>query len=92
MIPTMMVFGLVLGRWWRFALISAAVAWPLLLWADGVFSDLGRTWWQSLGLLVSAALLAAVNAGVSVAVHQGALYLIRGVSRLFRANRAGAEW
>ena len=92
MIPTMMVFGLILGRWWRLALISAAAVWPILLWVTGVFAGLDYTWWQFSGLLLTTALLGAVNAGVGVAVHQGVLYVIRSVLRQSRANPAGADW
>jgi hypothetical protein len=31
MIPTMILFGLVFGRWWRVTLVAAALGWPLLL-------------------------------------------------------------
>ncbi len=91
MIPLMLLYGLVLGRWWRFALISAAVAWPILLWSGGTFAGLEYPW-QFMGQLVLAALLAAINAGVGVAVHQGLLYVIRRVSRRSQVNQAGGEW
>lgn len=65
MIPTMILLGLILGRWWWVALASAAIAWPLLLVATDV-----------MGLepgLMGAAGLAVANAGVGVLAHQGAL-------------------
>ncbi len=34
MIPTMILFGLVTGYWWKFALPAAAVIWPTLLLAS----------------------------------------------------------
>jgi hypothetical protein len=71
MIPTMILFGLITGRWWRLALIAAAIFWPVLLLVDGVMG-------LSAGLL-AAALLGAVNAAVGVAVHQALLWLVRGV-------------
>jgi len=76
-IPTMIVFGLVLGRWWRLTLPLAAVVWDAWLLADGVMGiELG---------LIGAALLAMANAGVGVLVHQGVLqgyrWLRRGSSR-----------
>lgn len=77
MIPTMIVFGLVLGRWWRTAIVSAAVVWPLLLLATGVVS--GTDSW--LATLLLGGLLAAVNATVGVAVHQLLLALVRLVRR-----------
>jgi hypothetical protein len=36
MIPTLLLFGLIFGRWWRLSLIAAAIGWPLLLVATGV--------------------------------------------------------
>jgi hypothetical protein len=76
MIPTMIVFGLLLGRWWWAALIAAAVLWPALLVADGVIA-LSTA-------VVGAALFAVVNAAVGVAIHQAGLW---GVRRLRSANR-----
>lgn len=69
MIPVMIVAGLVFGRWWKLALVSAAIAWPILLVATGVT--------RSFGTLFGAALLAAANAAVGVVVHQAALRLVR---------------
>ena len=69
MIPTMIVFGLVFGRWWRLSLAVAAVGWPLLLVASDVM-DLEA------GLLGAAA-LAVINTGAGVLVHQGALHIVR---------------
>jgi len=71
MIPTMILVGLITGRWWRLALIAAAIFWPVLLLVDGVMG-------LSAGLL-AAALLGAVNAAVGVAVHQALLWLVRRV-------------
>ncbi|MFC7546968.1 hypothetical protein [Plantactinospora sp. GCM10030261] len=68
-IPLLVLFGLLLGRWWRSTLITAAVAWPVLLVAGGVAS-------VEPGLL-GAAGLAAVNTGVGVLIHQGILRLTR---------------
>ena len=36
MIPTLLLFGLISGRWWHLSLIVAAIGWPLLLVATGV--------------------------------------------------------
>jgi uncharacterized membrane protein len=79
MIPTMILFGLVLGWWWRTALIAAAVVWPLMLWQAGIFDSLEGT--TPLGLAVGAALLGAANAGVGVAIDQGILALVRRARR-----------
>ncbi len=73
MIPTMILVGLILGRWWWGALASAAIGWPLVLVATDVMRlEPG---------LVAAAGLAVANAGVGVLAHQGAL---RGVRQLRR--------
>lgn len=77
MIPTMILFGLITGRWWRFALIAAAIVWPVLLLVDGVMG-------LSAGLL-AASLLGAANAAVGMAVHQALLWLVRRV----RVDAAG---
>ena len=69
MIPIMIFFGLVFGRWWRAALAVSAVAWPLLLLAAGVT--------EAVATLASAAVLAVANASVGVLAHQGLLRLTR---------------
>lgn len=63
MIPTMIVFGVVLGRWWRFALVAAAVVWPVLV-ADLVGLTVG---------LAGAAALGVANAALGVLAHQACL-------------------
>lgn len=63
MIPTMILFGVIFGRWWLIALVVAALGWPLLL----VVTDVVRV---NAGL-VEAAVLAVANAGIGVLVHQG---------------------
>ncbi len=69
MIPTMILVGVVLGRWWKVALAVAALGWPLLLVATGLMD-------VEPGLLAASA-LAVVNAGVGVLAHQGVLHLYR---------------
>ena len=71
MIPTMVLLGLIFGRWWRPALATAAAGWPLLLVSTNVV-DLDEG-----GILVGAALLAVANAGVGVLVHQACLRAYR---------------
>ena len=66
MIPTMILLGLVLGRWPRVAIATAAVGWPVLLVVDGFGFE---------AVLLGAAIVAAVNAAVGVLVHQGGLHL-----------------
>jgi hypothetical protein len=74
MIPTMILFGLIFGRWWRVTLVAAALGWPLLL----VVADVAGIEASLLG----AAVLAVVNAGVGVLVHQGVLLACRHLRRL----------
>ena len=88
MIPTMMVFGLVLGRWWKSALIAAAIFWPVLLVVTRVLpsgSDVG----PFLVDVLLASGLAAANAAVGVGIHQLVLYVFRRV-RSKSANRSEA--
>jgi hypothetical protein len=68
-IPTMIVFGVVLGRWWRFALIAAVVGWPLLIVAAGIE--------LTTSLLAYAAAVGAANAAVGVLAHQTCLHAYR---------------
>lgn len=79
MIPTMILFGVVFGRWWRITLVAAAVAWPLLLVATDV-AGVSTS-------LIGAATLALLNAGVGVLIHQGALV---GYRHLRRPSPGGA--
>lgn len=71
MIPTMIVLGLVLGRWWWAALLAAAVLWPAMLVLGGAMT-------LESGLLVGA-LYGVANAAVGVVVHQGVLAVVRRV-------------
>lgn len=69
MIPTMILFGLILGRWWRPTLILAAMLWPAMLVADDVMD-------VEAGLLAAAS-LSVLNAGVGILAHQAFLWLVR---------------
>ena len=80
-IPTMIVFGLVVGRWWKSALIGGAVLWPVILTFVGMASHADVL---DVAVLLSAAGLGAANTAVGVAVHQSILWLIRRIRR----NRA----
>jgi hypothetical protein len=60
-IPTLIVAGLIVGRWWMAAV--AAVVWPIVL---AVTLTDGR----GLATLVAGALLAIANTLVGVAVHK----------------------
>jgi hypothetical protein len=68
LIPTMIVFGLVAGYWWKFALPAAAIGWSALLLVTGVISA---------DQIPVAALLGLANAAVGVAVLQAVLLLVR---------------
>jgi hypothetical protein len=68
MIPTMILFGLAFGRWWRSALVVGSLAWPIVLLVTNVIN----VEWALLG----AAVLALINVGAGVLVHQAGLKLI----------------
>jgi hypothetical protein len=81
----MILLGLMLGWWWRTALVAAAALWPVLLWRSGVYDQLTEPgtsvsggWW---GLTLGAAGIAALNAGLGVGVDQTLLAVARGVRR-----------
>jgi len=80
MIPTMILFGLVLGRWWRLSLVAAALGWPALLVAGGVMDI-------DVPLLAAAAGLAVANTAAGVLVHQGVLLAVRRCRRRRQAGR-----
>lgn len=69
MIPTMILFALILARWWRIALVAAVVVWPVVVLADGTISSAGE--------ILAAALLGVANAAVGVAAHQVVLQTVR---------------
>lgn len=81
MIPTLILFGLIFGRWWRLALIVGAIGWPVLLLATGTAAANAD--------LIGVAALAFANTGVGVAVHQGVLWGARWYWRAYRQNAAG---
>jgi hypothetical protein len=67
-IPTLLLTGFVLGRWWKAVIPVGAVAWAALLISDGVDSGIG--------FALSAALLAAINLAVGVLVFQVIWFLV----------------
>jgi hypothetical protein len=73
LIPTIVLLGLVLGRWWWLPLVIAAVGWPLVLVTTETTS--------SVPAMLSASALAVANAGVGVLVHQAVLGAVRVVRR-----------
>lgn len=74
MIPTVILWGLVFGRWWKATLVGSAIAWPAVLVIDGTIG-------LGIGQLIAAASLAVANAAVGAAVHQGVLWVVRRVGR-----------
>ncbi|GAB3942327.1 hypothetical protein [Micromonospora vulcania] len=69
MIPTMILFGLAFGRWWRSTLVAAALLWPAVLLGSSVMqTDVG---------LLGASGLAVANAAVGVLAHQVILRAVR---------------
>jgi hypothetical protein len=63
-IPTLLLVGLVFGRWWRVVIPAAAIGWAVLLVVAGV--DSGPSF------AVAAALLGAINVAVGAVVFQAA--------------------
>lgn len=78
MIPTLLLVGLVLGRWWRVVIPAAAIGWAVLLIVTGVDSGLS--------FAVAAALLGAINAAVGVVVFQAARLTFRNLLRSHRQD------
>ena len=72
MIPTMILFGLVFGRWWKLAIAAGAMLWPAILVFTGVIG---------VADVVGVAALGALNTAAGVAVHQAALWLVRAIRR-----------
>jgi hypothetical protein len=73
-IPTLILFGAIFGRWWRVTLLVSAIGWPVLLVVTGAMSA-GPA-------LAGAAGLAVLNTGAGVLLHQG---IRRGGRKLRRA-------
>lgn len=73
MIPTMILFGFVLGRWWKVTVPLAAVTWPLLLVTSD--SNLDRS------EMATAAILGLANAAVGAALYLAAVVLVGMVAR-----------
>lgn len=69
MIPTMILLGLVLGRWWRLALLTAAIGWPALLLATGTDAPADLVAGAALG--VANACVGVLAAQVLVRAHLG---------------------
>ena len=76
MIPTVILAGLIFGRWWKATLIGAAIGWPLLLIATG--SDL------DVAVIPVAAALGAANAAIGILVHRLLWLMVRGLTAATR--------
>ena len=84
MIPTMILFGLLFGRWWRVCLAAAAVLWPVLLLSTGTpVGAEGSLLWT----ILAAVFLGAANAAVGAGVHHGILALVRRLRQKVHARR-----
>lgn len=68
MIPTLILLGVLFGRWWRFAIAAAAIGWPLALVVTGV---MGIEWG-----LAGASMLAIANTLAGVVVYQAGAWAI----------------
>jgi hypothetical protein len=79
-IPVLLIFGLLCGRWSLIAV--AAVAWPLLLLVDGTCP---------LGCAPAAAAFAAANTAVGVVVHKLAVWPLKLAIAAWRNRRQRAE-
>ncbi len=77
MIPTMILFGLLLGRWWKVTVPLAGVVWVLLL----VSGDMDLSPSEMAGAGVLGAINAAVGAVVYLAAARGVGALARTISR-----------
>lgn len=74
----MILFGFVLGRWWKVSLPLAAVAWPSLLLISGIHLDPSE--------IVGAAILGIGNATVGTACFLAVAGLVRSAARSFRRS------
>jgi hypothetical protein len=72
-IPTMFLFGLVFGRWWKTTLVAGTLGWPLLLLTGDVL--------HSPEEVAGAAALGLANTLVGMAIHQLFLRLVRALRR-----------
>jgi hypothetical protein len=76
-IPVLLFLGVVLGRWWRTAIIASALGWPALLVATDVM-DIEP-------VLLAASALAAGNVGVGLLLHHTVAWAWRTIRPTARA-------
>ncbi|PQZ93763.1 hypothetical protein CQ018_08910 [Arthrobacter sp. MYb227] len=74
MIPTMIVLGILFGRWWIAAIIGGGLFWGFAIGAMSVIANDETFSW---GLILGAVLLGAVNAAFGAGIHQLVLWIIR---------------
>jgi hypothetical protein len=80
-IPTMLLVGLVFGRWWWLTIPLGTLAWVVLLIVTGVGSGIP--------FALGAAAFGAANVIVGVLAYQGIAWLIRGFVRTRRPAQQG---
>jgi hypothetical protein len=78
-IPTLLLVGLLFGRWWRWVIPLGVLGWVLAL----MFTDVG----SGLRFALSAGSFAVANLAVGVLVNQG----VRASFRSLAASRGGAR-
>ena len=83
MIATLIVFGLIFGRWWKTALIVGTVSWVVLLLVSDIIE-------ARLAVIAVATLLAFLNTGLGVSVHQAVLHVVRRFRRSSNAPELGS--
>jgi hypothetical protein len=71
-IPTVILVGLLFGRWWKITVPAAVLGWPTLLIASGVDSGFR--------FALAAGLLAAANVVLGVLAHQAVRLIVRRVA------------
>ena len=69
----MILFGVLIGRWWKTALIAGTAVWPVLLLRQGLIDTPPE--------VVGAAALALANTAVGALAHQLVLALVRRLRR-----------
>jgi len=72
-IPTLILVGLVFGRWWRITIPAAVVGWVALLMVDQIGSGFS--------FAIEAGLLAVANTVVGVLLLQGGRALVSLVAK-----------
>ena len=78
MIPTMLLVGLVFGRWWRLVIPLGTLTWVVLLIVTGTGSGLS--------FALAAAAFGAANVIVGVLAYQVIAWLAHAIARLGRAS------